>query len=329
MKCSEKSCPFPANEGEQLCRYHEQLFALDISPSELSVQATDEDISSAIFYDQSITITTRRMLSLDEWIENKAWQKKRHRAYESRRRDRNRAKGLCHCGKMRTAGRKLCFDHYRRGIEQFSRRRQRGVCVGCGKRPPETGKIRCEFCLDKAHRSYAKNLTAQKRATRKAGAAGLRASRIESGACADCGGSRDDSTKLTCGACRGKNNNSLSKLRKKRLSAGLCFRCGRKKRNRSLENCRRCERKKRARRFAQRGKAYRRKESVLRWDRHRKSAAYNSRLAVGACPYCGGTRNRPGRTICAGCSNAKSEQSRRRQQRKSSAARGGGEEVGR
>jgi|ERR1700728_1322290 len=310
MKCIEKSCPFPANEGEQHCRCHERLCALDISPSELCVSMTDDDISSAI-YDGSVSISKGGLVPLDEWIENKNWLRKRAAAYANQRSQRNRAKGLCFCGKERVPGRKLCFDHYRRGIEQFQRRRKGGLCVGCGRRPREEGKIRCDSCLDAAHRSYAKNMTAQKRAARKVSAASLRASRIESGACADCGGRREDLAGLTCGGCRRKNNNALSRLRKTRLSAGLCSRCGRAKQNRALDNCRNCERKKRSKRIAERTAP---RNTGLAPSRRTKAERYREIRKAGICAACESSPAVPGRAKCMSCLSRQRQQSKLRYQ---------------
>jgi hypothetical protein len=66
MTCSERACPFPASEGHELCGYHLQVFALEASPSLLTTEATEDDVYSAVWYDQSVSVATRGMLNIEE-----------------------------------------------------------------------------------------------------------------------------------------------------------------------------------------------------------------------------------------------------------------------
>lgn len=60
----------------------------------------------------------------------------RARENVQRKRDENRAKGLCYCGKKLKDGRKLCRActeyHRRKAKELYERRRESGACRRCG-----------------------------------------------------------------------------------------------------------------------------------------------------------------------------------------------------
>ena len=80
-------------------------------------------------------------------------------AYNQRRRERWRANGMCQsCGRIIEAGREgksRCLKCTRTQTRYFANYRAErianGLCVRCGKVPPEPGIKTCRACRDKAN----------------------------------------------------------------------------------------------------------------------------------------------------------------------------------
>ena len=319
MKCREKSCPFPANEGEEICRYHEQLFALDISPSELSVRATEEDISSALFYDQSITVANGGMVPIDEWIEDQSWSKLYKKLTTAARYKRRRDAGLCiHCETPTQRDRgslcRACLDkrlERRRGFKLL------GICVSCGTHPAATGSPSCLDCVARhriaSRRSYAKGAALRpKRQPAPRTARGTyistlvrRQNRKALGICNGCG-KRHETKKELCAQCSDAKKKYGGRKYKSLRKSARCVWCRRRLAIPTKSHCDQC--------------AQRNQEKAM--------SLYKTRKRKRLCVSCGGRRDRRGLLMCSSCSKALSRRWKRRQlQRRVSAARGGGVEV--
>jgi len=148
QNCSERGCIFPVGASQTLSGYHIEMFASEASPSELSVEATDEDVFSAIFYDKSLEVSKRGFVSLEEHLENLKFNKTVRAAYCRRGYERHRQAGRCSCGGVRVECRKSCAECLLRAVGRLNTLRKSGLCVSCGKHAPVTGHIRCESCLD-------------------------------------------------------------------------------------------------------------------------------------------------------------------------------------
>ena len=57
----------------------------------------------------------------------------------------------------------MAFDHKKYRIERKEKLEAAGLCINCGKRPPEEGKKQCGLCLEACKR-YTKTSTAKKSA---------------------------------------------------------------------------------------------------------------------------------------------------------------------
>lgn len=122
-RCSEKNCPFPAgDDGDDLCAYHQQMFLLDISPSELNHGATHENYVRA-----GLSIIRRGDYGRQVFA----------------------ATGLCvRCGATREPNRKHCAECLRYDRFRKMRKVAKGLCRKCG-RPLDKKRTRCSACLKK------------------------------------------------------------------------------------------------------------------------------------------------------------------------------------
>ena len=86
-----------------------------------------------------------------------------------------------------------------------------GLCVRCGKRPPESDRKSCRICLDRA-------LDATRRRVARLAAAGL---------CTRCGKSAAEPGFMSCAACGAYMRSSQNRRKRRNMEAGICQRCSR------------------------------------------------------------------------------------------------------
>jgi HNH endonuclease len=86
------------------------------------------------------------------------------------------------------------------------RRKESGLCVGCGKVPPQAGRVRCQDCLDSAKDAQIK----------------IREKRVKNGLCPQCGKYPPEQGKVLCIQC----SEFAKKRKERRKKQGLCVRCG-------------------------------------------------------------------------------------------------------
>ena len=75
--------------------------------------------------------------------------------YMRERRAEFRARGGCsECGRPTMPGKTMCKEHAQYGLMQGKKRKEKlkaaGLCVICGKRPPEEGKNLCGECAERS-----------------------------------------------------------------------------------------------------------------------------------------------------------------------------------
>lgn len=66
-------------------------------------------------------------------------------------------------------------------------RKQWGVCIECGKRPPFAGRVRCEECLCRDLLAHPSTLSAEKQRKQTESRKAKRAERRAAGLCINCG----------------------------------------------------------------------------------------------------------------------------------------------
>lgn len=152
------------------------------------------------------------------------------------------------------------------------RLRAAGLCVRCGKRPPQAGHVVCGICMRKT-RLRRKRLWAERR---------------EAGLCPSCGGERSEDRFIICRDCRARQIESKQKMLTRELVKrynmkwknnlrrnGLCSKCGGPK-DTELRWCSKCQAKARSH----------------YWDHREKIIAYNLRRyrlnyrPKDLCPIC-------------------------------------------
>ena len=71
---------------------------------------------------------------------------------------KRKARKLCFCGAPAKPGRDRCPAclalETKRQVERYTRRREAGLCLICGRRIPRPGKATCKFCAQGQHLSY-------------------------------------------------------------------------------------------------------------------------------------------------------------------------------
>lgn len=255
-RCSERGCPFPSAPGETLCRQHVEMFAADESLYAPSIEATEEDVSSAIFYDESISVKMRGMVPFDEWLENAEGKKQVARARIAFLSRQRRASGLCFCGRaLDIPNRRTCRFCTEGRLERGKQRRKlllaSGLCLSCGK-VPVSGHRLCKSCSLRA-RGYDRRRRPKKRLPAKHTESGrllsaLLASRRrfkewrDSGLCTHCGNPTDGLLKR-CRRCRAIMEDSRRRRRHRRISLGLCPMCGKNRPNPGRKWCVKCVRR--------------------------------------------------------------------------------------
>lgn len=276
-RCSERGCPSSVSGPDGFCRHHHQMFALEFSPSELSIEATDEDVYSAIFYDKSITVEKKGMVSVEEWLEQKQWKKTYSNALASRLRKCHREAGLCNCGGARIVGMRRCDTCVRRDRERGPVRKANGLCVKCGKNDAAIGLVMCSSCIKKQNVYTAR--VARHRKT--------------IGLCVVCGKSPNRPGSVRCTDCAAEKR-AYSQRRKE---AGVCVSCGNVNDRPPKKDCSACARRQSVRN---------RPESAENPERHRQQRRIrtrrrrNSLRKAGLCIECAKSPSPPG-ALCKNC----------------------------
>ena len=220
-----------------------------------------------------------------------------------------------------------------RDLERYHRRtadrRAKGLCVKCGKRPPEPGRSTCGPCAEKRRPA---DLARYHQRT---------AERIAQGLCPKCGKRPPEPERTQCGGCAEKdrvaNRTRDARLRAagkprrdrekarvadrkrrrrqlaERREAGLCPECGKAPPAPESSLCAPCGEE---RRVAQRaryatgkaeGKLYggRKVETRRRIGRERSAKRLAARLAAGLCTSCGKRPSADDGTRCEPCREAR------------------------
>jgi len=298
--CSERGCPFPAAQGEKLCAQHVQMFSFEATEDDeeslykSSIEATEEDIASAIFYDESVSVKKRGIVPLDEWFENREWKKTLARAMSlnnsRKRHKRRRSAGLCvWCGVSKSSpGVTYCERCARKSYELNKARRDElhlaGVCFRC-RRATGTGRLLCSNCVS------------QNRKARKS----LLALRL----CVVCRRPRNG-TKVLCAACSEKHRLLLVQRYAKCRGSALCPSCGLPNTS-STVYCENCKRK--AREWMRKIRARRRSNVPTSGE------AVFAGGGTGTCRHCR-EKTEPGRKYCSACVRLCNSLSRRLKERR-------------
>ncbi len=236
-----------------------------------------------------------------------------------------------------------------RDLERYHRttaaRRAQGLCVTCGKRPPASGRSRCEPCA------------AKKRPAERARHRRRIAARIAAGMCPKCGKRPPAPERRLCAPCAAKTNRA-SRARDARLreagvprrdpeharayererarrqaearrAAGLCPACGKAPVAEGRSRCEPCAGKRRTReraryaRASSEGKLYggRPVESRRRIGRERHRKRDEARRAAGLCTSCGKQAPVEGGATCTPCRQARQAAERKRYAARKAAGR--------
>lgn len=305
QKCSERGCPFPPAPGETLCRQHVEMFAFEESLYESSIDATEEDIASAIFYDESVSVKKRGIVPLDEWFENREWKKTLAQARSLNNvrkcRERRRSAGLCvSCGISKaSSGVTYCEGCAQKAYELYRARREKlrlaGFCFRC-MHANDTDGFLCSNCVSE-------NRKARKRL-------------LALGLCAVCRHPRNGA-KVLCVACADKHRLLLLQRYAKLRDSALCPGCGLPKTSPTIycDDCKRraseAMKRTRVRRREARLCYYCGNPALPRRSRCIKCADFHegyakqrkqSFIAAGLCAWCGKRPLSPPRQLCTVCS---------------------------
>lgn len=170
----------------------------------------------------------------------------------------------------------------------YQNRKASGICIRCGKRTAEPGRVRCAECAEK-NRIYEKE---------------IRAWRLSKGYCPRCGKERLWGDEKSCPECaaktysqklewrqrlgdeaRRKEKQSTLKHRKKMKELGLCIVCG-KPAAPGRSRCKKC---------ALKNKLYRRRVRL-----ERPGIPRAERVSRGMCYFCGDPLAQ-GKRTCEAC----------------------------
>jgi hypothetical protein len=276
-RCSERGCPFLVSGPDGFCRHHFQMFSLESSPSELSIEATDEDIYSAIFYDESVTVAKKGMVSVEEWLEQKQWKKTYSNALASRLRKRHREAGLCNCGGIRIVGMSRCNTCVRRDRVRGSVRKANGLCVKCGKNDAAIGRVTCSSCRRKQS-VYTARVARHRKSI---------------GLCVVCGKSPNRTGNVRCADCAAEK----CAYSQRRKESGVCVSCGDVNDRQPKKDCLACAQRQSARNQA---KSIDNPERYRQQRRIRNRRRRNSLRKAGLCIECAKSPSPPG-TLCRNC----------------------------
>ena len=109
-------------------------------------------------------------------------------------------------------------------MSTYQTRKSRGLCVGCGKRPPEPGRVHCATCRDTRLLEYR--------------------SRLAAGLCAFCGKPRTDgATGTRCAECAHRFKVRQTRRQQRLVAARQCVICGAPLSAADGTRCRACARK--------------------------------------------------------------------------------------
>ena len=219
QKCSEKACPYFAEPGHDLCRYHIDMFEFDesLTDSGLDYEAlhsSEEDGTSGPV--AQLSVTNWR----DAWLEKKERRQDKEFIEKFRiaaRYSRLKLARICpQCGHSHDGVTTLCLSclcDMRKAQRELRRaRRDQGLCEKCGG-VREDLALWCRKCRK---RHYARSCA-------------RRDARIRKHLCVFCGNSEDAKGRL-CSDCRGefsKHHRDRNRvIVESRRQANLCIQCG-------------------------------------------------------------------------------------------------------
>jgi hypothetical protein len=228
-KCSEKACLYFAEPGQNLCRYHIDMFEFDesLTDSGLDYEALhsgDEDGASSPV--AQLSITNWR----DRWLDRK--EKEDARKFINRFKVANRHRirrnsGLCcRCGRVAKSGRTLCETCAQRQrdlhLRLWAGRRAKGLCPSCGSKR-DSQMVMCEPC--------------RKRSAGELRRLYERRSRV--GLCKRCKRPKDPRSRR-CSTCLKYESGLMRQIRENRKELGLCRLCAGDKESPNLTICESC-----------------------------------------------------------------------------------------
>ena len=282
MKCTEKSCLFPANGKDGLCGYHRAMFSEEEESADTllaealprrgsgrhhGIDLERPEIAASILT-RDLSLRKGSLIPYDEYREQVQFIRTIRRVRDLNKYRRKIEAGICvSCLKTAVAGRIYCESHLIKArtkiLALHHRRKAAGLCVACGRRPAKRSLF-CEECYPKHRRSV--NSSKQR----------IYARRIKLGLCRDCARPRGNSkSKIQCDEClsvRRENYDAVktslySKKRFDRLKKlGLCTKCKRPVANFGDARCTKC-RKKENSRYGRLQREARRLERIRRRNR--------------------------------------------------------------
>jgi hypothetical protein len=240
QKCSEKACPYFAEPGQTLCRYHINYFEFDESLTDSgldweALHSGDEDGSSSSVGQLSVTNWRDDWLLDKERREDKVFIEK---VAAAARYARLKESGLCPRCELphdrETIHCQSCIQGIQTVLRELWRaRRAQGLCEKCGGAREGT-TIWCQHCRRRAY------------AVQKA----IRESRLRKNQCVRCGSSQKERQKRYCSKCRSRQSKYFREwyleLRDARKIAGLCLSCGKKPAQDGALSCAECIYRRRA-----------------------------------------------------------------------------------
>jgi hypothetical protein len=156
----------------------------------------------------------------------------------------------------------------------------RGLCVGCGTRPPEPGRTHCAKCLE----------------TVKA----LRRSRKLRGLCTACGKPAKPG-RSHCEECLRRATARNKVKAQQSAEAGLCVRCHKNEKAAGRRFCVSCLQAQSVKASLRAKQHRQRKARKKAYDRARSKLRYKSRKDAGICSSCGQQPAVKGRVKCQDC----------------------------
>lgn len=315
--CSERACPFPAEEGGSVCRYHRLSFEFDVSLSDSSLGDPDQTSAfSLILKSECSGIGHQRYF----FRFSRYWDSEGRCPGCGAERDQETkycaqclheakalqetliALGLCpSCRLPRTENGRFyclaCADRdNRKHRRRYAARRASGICVKCGRNKTSVPHSNCENCLKRLseiQRKRSQSLRPARTGGLTDSRKGIRAERVRMGMCRDCGKNPIERRNLFCRQCYENiilgERRCEKRLRERRKVLGLCRDCSAPT-NSQLSLCDRCLAKRRTLRDPQ--------KSSTKWK-----ARYQRLRALGLCTKCKREieTDRKGKSKCNTC----------------------------
>lgn len=210
-RCSEKGCPFPPLDGQDLCQHHAEMFAFDISLDGDAIEvdyANDPDEPAR----HRVSIVSAVEAGIERWRRKKQ-KDQDEKLFEALRqqkyRDDRRNAGVCiECGKPVLNTKARCENC----LAQHKKRRKHllaaGLCVCCARRPRQGKGQFCSVCRERSNKQQQKRKRSKYARNRSAGLCGICAKPVETPG------------RSMCQTCRRNNAEFRRQLReRKRISA--------------------------------------------------------------------------------------------------------------